>query len=100
MGQLSPCARTTEPLSPRACAVQQDKTLQGEAHAPQLESSPHSLQLEKAHMQQRRCNAAKKFINFFKSMIVGTLTHSSPETGCLPGPFAWVSASILSSHAF
>ena len=29
-----------------------------EGHTPQLESSPHSLQLEKARMEQRRLSAA------------------------------------------
>ena len=46
--QLSPAAMTTEPTCPRAYALQQKKPLQWEAHPPQLESSPHSLQLEKA----------------------------------------------------
>ena len=46
---------TTKPMnhnywspSPRARALQQEKPPQWEAHTPQLESSPHSLQLEKA----------------------------------------------------
>ena len=42
---------STQPLNPvgsRACALQQEKTLQGEACALQLERSPHSLQPEKA----------------------------------------------------
>ena len=34
-----------------------EKSLQWEAQPPQLESSPHSLQLEKAHMQ---CNQKTK----------------------------------------
>ena len=44
---------------PRASALQQKKSLQGEAGALQLESSPHLPQLEKAHMQQRRPSAVK-----------------------------------------
>ena len=36
---LSPCATTTEACEPRACALQQEKTLQGEACTP-LESTP------------------------------------------------------------
>ena len=52
MVQLSPCATTTEPvlwnlcgatteaLTPRACAPQQEKPPQREAHLSQLESSP------------------------------------------------------------
>ena len=71
MGQLSPwatitelmtygpCATTTEAHVPRAFAPQ-EKPLQWEAHAPQLETNPYSLQLEKAHMQQQRPSAAMK----------------------------------------
>ena len=53
--QLRPCAITSEPMlqllkpsCPRICAPQQQKPPQGEASTPQLESSPHLLQLEKA----------------------------------------------------
>jgi len=38
----------------RACALQQEKPSQWEACAPQLESSPYLVQLEKAHMQKQR----------------------------------------------
>ena len=44
--QLSLHAATTEASALRACTLQHEK-LSREAHAPQLESSPHSLQLEK-----------------------------------------------------
>ena len=37
-GQLSPCARDTEPMRLRAHALQQEKPPQCEAHTPQLES--------------------------------------------------------------
>ena len=40
-----------------ACALQQEKPLQWEAHAPQLECSLHSLPLEKAYVRQWRPNA-------------------------------------------
>ena len=43
---------------PRACAPQQEKPPQWEAHAPQ-QSSPRSLQLEEAHAQQWRPKADK-----------------------------------------
>ena len=56
---LSPCATTTEALAPRAHDPQQQKPPQGEAHAPQLKSSPCSPQLEKAHRQQQRPSTAK-----------------------------------------
>ena len=49
MGQLSLCAMTSEPVCPRAHAVQQEKLPQWEAWAPQLKSSPHSGQLKEAH---------------------------------------------------
>ena len=38
-------------LKPRAYALQQEKTLPGDTYALPLERSPHSLQLEKAHIQ-------------------------------------------------
>ena len=56
--QLSPFT-ATEPMCPRVRALQQEKPLQEEACA-QLESSPHSPQLEKACAQQQRLK------NFFK----------------------------------
>ena len=36
------------PTCPRACALQQEEPLQWEACAPQIESSPHSLQEKKS----------------------------------------------------
>ena len=48
MGQQSLWATTLEPTLPRAHALQQEKPLQWEAHVLRLESSPCSLQLEKA----------------------------------------------------
>ena len=45
---------------PRACDQQQEKPLQWEDHALQLESSSHSPQLEKAHEQQQRPSITKK----------------------------------------
>ena len=58
-GQLSPCATTTEPASPGTHALQQEKPLQWEAHAQQLQMSPHSLQVEKAGAEQRRPSMTK-----------------------------------------
>ena len=49
---LSPRATTTEARTPRARASQQEKP-------PQRRVAPRLLQLEKAHAQQRRPNAAK-----------------------------------------
>ena len=45
-------------LSFRACAPPQEKPPDWEAGAPQLESSPHLLQLEKPRAQQGRPSAA------------------------------------------
>ena len=49
-GQLSPRAATptTEPVCPRMCALQQEKSLQWEACVPQLKGSLCSPQLEKS----------------------------------------------------
>ena len=44
---LDPCAAATEAPEPTACALQQEKPLQGEAQALQLESSLNLLQLQK-----------------------------------------------------
>ena len=39
MEQLTPCATTTEARAPKACAPQQEKPPQREAHALQLEKA-------------------------------------------------------------
>ena len=68
--QLSLCIATAEatraqvlqllkPADPRAHALQQEKPLQWQTRTPQLESRPHSLQPEKARVQQPRPSAAK-----------------------------------------
>ena len=66
LGPSSPCVTTTEPTwhnhrSP--CALEhmlcRKRSHQWEACAPQRESGPGSLQLEKARTQQRRPSAAK-----------------------------------------
>ena len=49
MEQLCPWATTTEASVPRACVPQRERPPQWEAHTPQLERGPHSLQLEKSH---------------------------------------------------
>ena len=57
------CNKASEPqllsLHSRACAPQQEKPLQWDACKPCLESSPRSLQREKAHVQQQIPSAAK-----------------------------------------
>ena len=56
---------------PTTHALKQEKPLHWEALAPQLESSPHLLQLEKARAQQWRPRAAKNkvFLNFKKGAL-------------------------------
>ena len=51
-------ACTVEPVSQNKRSHHNKK--QWETHTLQLESSPHLLQLDKTHMQQRRPSAAKK----------------------------------------
>ena len=51
-----------KPPLPRACALQREKS----AQAPQLESSPHSLELEKAQAQP------KIKLKFIKMTQIGT----------------------------
>ena len=46
--QLSSHATATAAHMPGACAPQQEEPQQWEAHSPQLESGPYSLQLEKS----------------------------------------------------
>ena len=47
-----------KPEHRKAPAPQGQKPLQWKAHPPQLESSPRHLQVDKAHLQQRRPNTA------------------------------------------
>ena len=48
-----------KPMHPRAHALQQETPMKQEGPAPQLETSPCSPQLQKAHVQQQRPGAAK-----------------------------------------
>ena len=51
----------------RALTLQQEEPLQWEAQAPQRESRPSSLQLEKARVQQQRASTAKnKFLKSYR----------------------------------
>jgi len=59
MEQLSTCATTPDTCGPRNCALQQEKPLQREAQA---------LQLQKTCMQQRRPNGAKINKKLFKEI--------------------------------
>ena len=56
---IKPMLQLLKPPCPRACTPQQKKLLQWEALTAQLESSSHSLQLEKAHLQQQSPSTAK-----------------------------------------
>ena len=62
---LSPRATTTEACVPRARAPQQEATAMRSPHTA-TKCSPHSPQLEKAHTQQPRPNAAKNKLTFLK----------------------------------
>ena len=53
-GKISPSTTTIEPVHHRACAPQQEKPLEQGVWTPQVESSPCSLQLEKAQAQQQK----------------------------------------------
>ena len=57
--ELSPCTSTTEAHVPTAHVLQQEKPLEQKPCALQLESSPHSLQLEQTHTQQQRPSTSK-----------------------------------------
>ena len=59
------------PRAPMARALQQEKPLQWEACALQLESSPHSLQREKACKQQWRPSTAKNNKSIKKFFLRG-----------------------------
>ena len=52
MGPGGLSATTTEAHVPRACALQQQRPMQQEAHTSQLESDLHSPQLKEACAQQ------------------------------------------------
>ena len=55
----------------RALTLQQEEPLQWEAQAPQRESRPSSLQLEKAQVQQQRASTVKnKFLKSYRKKII------------------------------
>ena len=68
MKHLSLRASASEAHAPRARALQQEKPLQCEACALQVESFPGLLQLDKAHTQQQRPSTAK--INLRKERLI------------------------------
>ena len=57
---LSLCTTTTEARKPRACAPQRREATARRGPHTAARSGPRSLQLERADMQQRRPNAAKR----------------------------------------
>ena len=67
---LSRRAATTEARAPRARAPQREATAM-RSPCTATKSSPRSRQLEKAHTQPRRPNAAKKQLINFKKWISG-----------------------------
>ena len=75
------CCGATKPLPHNygAQGLQQQRPLQWGSCAPQLESSPCSPQLEKAHSKQQRPSAAKN--NFFFKEIISA-SHSGTYCCC------------------
>ena len=65
---LRPHAAPSEARTPRACAQQSDEPPPREGHMLQRRATL-SLQLEKAHAQQRRPRRAKNNHFFFKKAI-------------------------------
>ena len=74
MEQLSPRATTTEARMPRSHAPQQEKPPQWEARTLQWSVAPCSPELEKAHVQQQRPNAAKNINKKYEIFRVSTLS--------------------------
>ena len=62
--------RVLKPVRPRAHALQQETPQQRQASAWQPESSPLSLQLEKAHKQQWRSSTVKNLLIFKKLFML------------------------------
>ena len=79
LGQSSLWATTTAPTWPSAPALKWKKPLQQEAHVPQLQSNPWSLQLEKTHSQQRRSSTTKSKQIFLMIFLKEKLGYMTPE---------------------
>ena len=71
-----------KPAHPGAHALQQKKPPQREAQAPQLESSPHYLQLEKLHSNQ---DPARPKLNIFKKRKAPGKRLSFPKAKTIMG---------------
>ena len=63
-------------MYPWAFAYQQEKPSQQESRVPQLKSSPHPLQLEKARAQQEDPAQSKKVSSFIKKVFKKPMTWS------------------------
>ena len=73
-----------KPLCPRACAPQENPP-QWEAHPPQLDSSPHSLQVEKS-LRSNEDPAQSKINKIqFSSATQSCLTLGNPMDCSMPG---------------
>ena len=59
-----------KPVCPRACGLQRAKPQRWEACTLQLQSSPYSLHLEKAHPQHRRPSVAKNQISRCSAALI------------------------------
>ena len=84
LGAAKPIGHNYGSGTPKAHAQQWEKPPQWEAWALQLESSPHSPQLEKAHRQQWRPSTAKKKKkkrHWLRSHAVGVWNQIPPSAG-------------------
>ena len=88
----STCHRASKPMCHNywAPALQQEKWPQGEAHAPQLETSLHFLQLEKARVHQWRPRTTNKQIaNLQEETRATAATFPFLSLGPSSSPLFW-----------
>ena len=88
----STCHRASKPMCHNywAHALQQEKWPQGEAHAPQLETSLHFLQLEKARVHQWRPRTTNKQIaNLQEETRATAATFPFLSLGTSSSPLFW-----------
>ena len=71
-----------KPVCPRACALHREKPPQWEARAPQLESSPCSLQLEKARSREDPAQPKRNKWSFSKVKIYYEMHHDGSRQSC------------------
>ena len=101
---LSQCSRacelpSTEPMSPRVCALQQEKLPQWEARTLQWRGAPGSPPSEKARAQQEAQHSQKKkqnkTISSFQPLSSVQLLAASWPAACQPSLSFAISQSLL-----